>query len=57
MESIAIVKGVIAYMGTTSDVLRKYPAINGTIFVNATGLFCTPGFIDSHVHLLTAGDL
>jgi len=53
---IAVVRGSIDYVGEDWDVLKKYPAKeNHTIVVNGTGRFCTPGFIDSHVHLLTAG--
>ncbi|KAL0490374.1 ytcJ, partial [Acrasis kona] len=44
------------YVGEDWDVLKKYPIkANHTLVINGTGKFCTPGFIDSHVHLLAAG--
>lgn len=53
-ESLAIKGDTILAIGTTKEVLMYQGAITKTIDVN--GKFITPGFIDSHVHLLMGGN-
>ncbi|MEM4488957.1 MAG: amidohydrolase family protein, partial [Desulfurococcaceae archaeon] len=51
--AVAIRGGKIVAVGTTRDVLNR---IEGKYeVIDASGMIVTPGFVDSHVHLVFAG--
>lgn len=52
-QAMAIAGDTILAIGTTQEI-EKLKGIN-TKEIEAAGKFITPGFIDSHVHLLTGG--
>lgn len=52
-QSLAIKKQKIIYVGTNSGVQRFIS--NNTKIINLQGKMVLPGFIDSHVHLITGG--
>jgi predicted amidohydrolase YtcJ len=52
-NAIAITNDIILAVGSKEDLL-KYIG-NETRTINLNGEFITPGFIDSHVHLITGG--
>ncbi|MBR3928711.1 MAG: amidohydrolase [Clostridia bacterium] len=54
LESAFIVEnGVFAYVGNTEDALSKKQA--GDTVTDLGGKFVTPGFIDSHMHIINYG--
>ena len=52
-QSMAIVNDTILAIGTDEEIL-KYKG-KQTKVIDGKGRFVTPGFIDSHVHLMTGG--
>ncbi len=52
-QAMAIAGDTILAIGTTTDILAHKG--DNTEVINAKGKFITPGFIDSHVHLMTGG--
>ena len=52
--AVAIVKGKIAAVGTTSAILHDYKAKKADT-IDAAGRLVTPGLVDSHTHLVFAG--
>jgi predicted amidohydrolase YtcJ len=52
-EGVAVIGDRVAAVGTNEDV-RAWIG-SGTKVIDATGLTITPGFIDSHVHLMGIG--
>jgi imidazolonepropionase len=53
--AVACTGGVIAAVGTTSEVAARYPESEAGRVVDARGLLLAPGFVDSHTHLPFAG--
>src|SRR5207245_11176389 len=53
--ALACVGGRIATVGTTRDVLARYPEAESARVLDARGLLVAPGFVDSHTHLPFAG--
>ena len=51
--AVAIRGGTIIEVGTTHDLLARFP---GTATVDADGKVVCPGFVDSHTHIVFAGD-
>lgn len=51
--SVAIADGKIVAIGPTGELAGKYRAPER---IDATGRLVTPGFVDSHTHLVFAGD-
>jgi imidazolonepropionase len=59
--ALAVQRGVIAWVGPDDETgplfLQGRDAnVNGTIIVDAQGAVVTPGLVDSHTHLVFAGD-
>src|SRR5439155_3372060 len=52
---VACVGGRIAAVGTTAEVLARYPERDATRVIDARGLLLAPGFVDCHTHLPFAG--
>ncbi len=53
--AVACAGGVIAAVGSTADVTRRYPEKEAARVLDARGLLVAPGFVDSHTHLPFAG--
>jgi imidazolonepropionase len=55
LENAAVVadRGIIEFVGSTSEALASYPAAEK---VNAKGKVLLPGFVDPHTHLIFGGD-
>jgi len=53
--AVACVGGRVAAVGTTRDVLARYPESESARVLDARGLLVAPGFVDSHTHLPFAG--
>lgn len=51
--AVAVKEGKIVAIGTTKEILGKLE--RGFEVIDASGKLVTPGFIDSHVHLIFAG--
>jgi imidazolonepropionase len=51
--AIAIHQGVVVSVGPSSDLFANFTA---TTSINATGKTLLPGFVDSHTHIVYAGD-
>lgn len=51
--AVAIADGQIIAVGTTSDLLADYSALQR---IDASGKVVCPGFVDCHTHLVYAGD-
>ncbi len=54
--SIASFKGVIVWIGPSADLSDHVMIAADARFYNGEGLLATPGFVDSHTHLVYAGD-
>jgi len=54
--SIASWNGTIAWIGPASEVSKSVNITEETYFLNGQGLTAIPGFVDSHTHLVYAGD-
>ncbi len=54
--SIASKDGIITWIGPSSELTNAVEIIAETTFYNGDGLIATPGFVDSHTHLVYAGD-
>ena len=52
--AIAVHDGIIAYVGTTEDVLKQID-IDEYAVIDAAGKAVTPGFVDSHTHFIFGG--
>src|SRR5512146_2578226 len=55
-SSIYIEDGIIKWVGKTSKVRGKKSEFRGAEKIDANGKIVFPGFIDSHTHLVFAGD-
>ena len=55
-ESIAVVKGKVAYLGSSDTAMRKFSSRVDRI-IELNGNLVTPGFIDSHCHMASTGYL
>ncbi|HNR02061.1 MAG TPA: imidazolonepropionase [Anaerolineaceae bacterium] len=51
--AVLVREGLIAAVGTTQDLLARYPDEQG---LDASGKTVLPGFVDPHTHLVWAGD-
>lgn len=47
--------GIIEFVGTTDEVLKKYSDIGSYEVINADGKVVMPGFVDSHTHFIFGG--
>ena len=54
--AVAVVDGRVASVGPTEDVTADYPPENAATAVDADGQAVLPGFVDSHTHMVFAGD-
>lgn len=54
--SIASYRGMIVWIGPAADLGDSVAFTGETRFYNGEGLLATPGFVDSHTHLVYAGD-
>lgn len=54
--SIASKDGIIVWIGPSADLGGSVVVDAAARFVNGEGLLATPGFVDSHTHLVYAGD-
>lgn len=54
--SIASYKGLIVWIGPAADLSDQVAIAPDARFYNGEGLLATPGFVDSHTHLVYAGD-
>ena len=59
--AIAVSNGTIIWLGSDTDVGALFPQkndtnANDTTVIDAQGKVITPGFVDSHTHLVFAGD-
>ena len=54
--SIAIHDGTIVWIGPAGELCDRVEVGRATEFVNGHGLTAIPGFVDSHTHLVYAGD-
>lgn len=54
--SIAAKDGNIVWIGSSGELSDKVEIIQNTRFFDGTGLTATPGFVDSHTHLVYSGD-
>jgi imidazolonepropionase len=54
--SIAAFDGRIVWIGKADELENHVSVGAGTRFLNGNGLLATPGFVDSHTHLVYAGD-
>jgi imidazolonepropionase len=59
--ALAVQRGIIAWVGHDDEtgplfLQGRDTNINGTIIVDAQGAVVTPGLVDSHTHLVFAGD-
>ncbi|MFN4110713.1 MAG: amidohydrolase, partial [Ignavibacteria bacterium] len=52
-EAVAIKNGLIYDLGTSEDLLKKYPDVEK---IDLQGAFVFPGFIDSHGHITGYGE-
>ena len=53
--AVACVGGRVAAVGSTAEVLAKYPEREAAAVLDGRGRLLAPGFIDSHTHLPFAG--
>jgi imidazolonepropionase len=53
--AVACVGGAIACVGTTAEVLARFPERRARHVLDARGLLLAPGFVDAHTHLPFAG--
>jgi imidazolonepropionase len=51
--AIAIHQGVVAAVGPSNEIVAKFTASNS---INASGKLVLPGFVDSHTHIVYAGN-
>src|SRR5579875_1392672 len=59
--ALAVQRGIIAWVGPDDEtgplfLQGKDASVNGTTIVDAQGAVVTPGLVDSHTHLVFAGD-
>ncbi len=54
--SIASCEGRIVWVGPAADLTQNVEIAEDTKFFNGSGLLAVPGFVDSHTHLVYAGD-
>lgn len=54
--SIYAESGIIKWIGKTSEARRRKPEFRGAERIDASGKIVFPGFIDSHTHIVFAGD-
>jgi imidazolonepropionase len=53
--AVACVDGVVAAVGPTAEVARRYPEREAAVVLDASGRLVAPGFVDCHTHLPFAG--
>ncbi|HET9251858.1 MAG TPA: imidazolonepropionase [Candidatus Eisenbacteria bacterium] len=53
--AVACADGKIVAVGTTQDVLGRYPERDAALVIDGAGLLVAPGFVDCHTHLPFAG--
>jgi len=53
--AVACVDGAVAAVGTTKEVLARFPEARAGRVLDARGLLLTPGLVDAHTHLPFAG--
>ena len=53
--AIAVHEGVIVWLGSDADAVSLFP-MNDIKVIDVQGAVVTPGFVDSHTHLVFAGD-
>jgi len=53
--ALAISRNSIIFIGTTQDLIVKFPPNEETIIIDATNNLVTPGFIDPHTHIIFDG--
>lgn len=54
--SIAVQDGIIVWIGPAAEMSERVNILRDADFVNGHGLTAIPGFVDSHTHLVYAGD-
>lgn len=54
--SIASFHGMIVWVGPSADLSENVAIASDANFYNGEGLLAVPGFVDSHTHLVYAGD-
>jgi imidazolonepropionase len=54
--AVVAVDGRIAFVGTTEECDRRYPAVADVTAIDATGCTVLPGFVDPHTHVVFGGD-
>jgi imidazolonepropionase len=59
--ALAVHKGIIVWIGPDDDTKPRFlqdasASADGIVLVDAQGAVITPGFVDSHTHLIFAGD-
>ncbi|MHA1458153.1 MAG: imidazolonepropionase [Promethearchaeota archaeon] len=53
--AVAIASNFIIFIGTTKELIAKFPPNEETIIIHATNKLVTPGFIDPHTHIIFDG--
>ena len=53
--AVAISDNSIVFIGTTEELITKFPPNEETIIIDATNKLVTPGFIDPHTHIIFDG--
>ena len=53
--AVAIASNFIIFIGTTKELITKFPPNEETIIIDATNKLVTPGFIDPHTHIIFDG--
>ena len=53
--AVAILRNSIIFIGTTQELITKFPPNEETIIIDATNKLVTPGFIDPHTHIIFDG--
>ncbi|MCX6537506.1 MAG: imidazolonepropionase [Acidobacteria bacterium] len=54
--AVVATDGLIAFVGTTAECDKRYPARDGFDVIDASGCTVLPGFVDPHTHVVFGGD-